>query len=63
MNAQADVLMGIFGMVRAECKTCRHSEGKAVYNGWCLYCNKHDLITYKHCDDYEREPGSDEGEA
>jgi hypothetical protein len=47
-------------MVMSQCKTCRHSEGKAVSGGWVLYCNKHDRITYQACESYEREPGSDD---
>ena len=47
------------GEMKISCSTCRHSEGIAMGG---LFCNIHFNFCNHVCDEYEREPGSDDGE-
>lgn len=61
MSQLADSFMSIFGMKRAECKSCLHSVGCPTSTGIILYCERHekDTKTVSQCDDYCYEPGTD----
>lgn len=62
MSQVADALMGIFGMRRLTCRSCTHSIGRGTPTGCALWCERHERAADATCEQFEREPGTDEGE-
>lgn len=62
MNAQADALMGIFGLKRMTCASCSHSELHWSGTEFELRCAKTGKQAEAVCEAFEYMPGSDEGE-
>ena len=62
MSQQADAFMGIFGMKRSTCYSCRSSIGRATPTGSELWCELRGAKAIKACESYSYECGSDEHE-